>query len=592
MAATAAPFRTAARRLGAALAILAAHSAGAAAFPLLDPTNQDTLPGAVSNLAPPDAQDLRHQLQLTNGFAAPAGGGWTILPRIDIEEVFNDNVQQVSRPRRWDLQTVISPGVSVIGDLPRLQLKFDYAPAIELNVPEGSQNALVQQLNGTALVTVVPELAFVDLHAFAGSQALNGLTGANGAAGNIGQAGAGSAIAPGSTTVGLAKQNRTQTSSFSVSPYLLHTFGDTGTGKLGVSLTSSSNDQTTGFAALPFPTSGTLGSSLLRTEQTGQFTTGSFLNAWQDTASFDLSQSRTDTNQVVSATGQTATIPRTTISSTRAIVSDRLTYAVNHWASVFATFGHEDIAYSNAAFRRIDDITWSLGTDLQPNPDSQLSLSYGHQNGFDSFQANGRYALTARTVLSGSYNETLGTQLEQIGALVDEGVIGPDGQFVNGANGTPLQIPVFLAETVPSVFRYRTVNLSLTTVLDRDMVSLNAVLSQQSTVAAATQHLGSGRSFVLQWRHELSPDLSFTSYASYTTQTQAGSQLCPGSLSLACPSGAPGSTRSLVFGASLNYLLTETLSAHLRYVFNDRSAAVANGSMVQDLLVLGITKQF
>ena len=66
MAADPAPLRHALRRSGAAAAIWLAGSGVAVAFPLIDPSNQGTVPTG-TELAAPDLQDLRHQLQLANG---------------------------------------------------------------------------------------------------------------------------------------------------------------------------------------------------------------------------------------------------------------------------------------------------------------------------------------------------------------------------------------------------------------------------------------------------------------------------------------------------------------------------------------------
>jgi hypothetical protein len=592
MTAGAEPFRTAVRTVSAVLVALMAHVGGAGAFPLEDPDNSTTLPGTTTDLAAPDVQDLRHQLQLTNPFAPGAAGpGWTILPRIDLNEMFNDNVLQANSPRRWDFETLVTPGVSIIGDLPRLQLKLDYAPTLELSVRDGNQNALIQQLNGTALVTAVPDFAFIDLRAYAGAQAANGLVGSGGSAANVGEAGGGSSLGTSSNTIGLAKNNRTQADNFSVSPYLLHTFGDYGTGKLGVSASVGTSDTTSGFAPLPYPSGNTQGSSLVATEEFAQFTSGDFLRTWQDTFNVDLVQSTTRTNQVVDAAGTISSIPNTTFGSSRQIVSDKLSYAVADWASAFITFGHENISYSTSGFRNINDFTWSVGTNVQPNPDSNISLSYGHQNGFSSFQANGRYALSARTIVSGGYSESLGTQLEEQSAEFQLGVIGPNGQFIDGSNGTPLLFNVFQAAVVPTVFHYHTFNLNVQTAMDRDTVSLAVVVSQQTTAGGTIQSSVNTKSATLQWQHELGPDLLATTYVGYTTQSQSGGQVCFGTLEAACLSNG-GWLQSLIFGATLDYIVSETLSVHLRYLFDDRNSSVETNRMYQNLVVVGITKQF
>jgi hypothetical protein len=570
----------------------AGWSVPAAAFPLVDPGNEASLPDNVTDLAAPDAQDLSHQLQLANGLSPPVGGGWTILPRITLEQVFDDNEQQVTRPRQSDLMSLVSPGIAIAGDLPRLQTKIDYAPTLEINVPAGSQNALVQQLNGTALVTIVPDLAFVDLRANAGVQAINGLVGANGAAGDVGQIGSAAGLSADSTTVGLPKAERTQTGNFAVSPYLMDKFGDYGTGKLGVSLTSTTSDQTNGFLTVPLPSGGVDGSSLIGLEETGDFTTGDISAKWQDEISFDVAQTRTTTNQLISAIGQTTAVPSQSTTSQRQTISDKVSYAANRWLGIFATFGHENIDYSTVGFSRIDDFTWSGGTTLTPNTDSSITLSYGHQNGFDSLRANVRYALTARTIITGGYTETLGTQLEQLGQQFQSAIIGPNGQLIDGSNGAPLIIPVYETQAVPQVFVDRTFNLNLATVLDRDTFNITAVLSQQDTARTGEQTNARVESANVQWTHALSPDILLSSYASYTLQSQGAGEICSVFVATSCTFQPGGSEQSLVFGVSLNYTLTDTVTANLRYLFNDRISSVANQSMYQDLLIVGITKQF
>lgn len=585
------PFRIAAF-LAAALAFVLARTGIAAAFPLLDPTNEATVQGTAQDLAAPDAQALQHQLQLTNAFGgAPSGGGWTILPRLGLQEVFNDNVLQVNTPRRAGLTTLISPGVSVLGDLPRIQTTFDYAPALELNVPEGSQNALIQQLNGTGLITLDPDYAFVDITAFAGAQAANGLVGSNGATGGFGAASAGSTLGSASNTIGIARQNRTQTSSFTVAPYLMHTFGEYGTGKLGVSGQMTNSDLTTGFATAPFPSGGAQGTSELTTQEIGEFNTGNYFDAFQDTISVNITQTTTNTNQVVSATGATATIPNTRITSSNEILSDKVAYAVTHTIDVFATFGHEHIQYSTVGFRTIDDFTWSVGTTLQPTQDSDITLSYGHQQGTNSIAANAHYAVTARTTLTASYTNTIGTELQELGEQLDAAVVGPNGQFVNGTNGQPLLVPVYTTISAPEVFRYRTLNIGVQTVMDRDSLSLTTILSDQNSVSINSRTSSEVKSVSLTWEHDLSPDLRLASSASYTTQSGTG-ELCPLTLAAVCTATPNGSSRSLLFGATLTYTINDTLTASLQYLFNDRSSPVAADNMYQDLVIVGVTKQF
>ena len=178
-------------RLGAlsmAVTLWLLRTSGVLAFPLIDLTNQDQVPQG-TELAAPDAQDLQHQLEIANGLAPPAGGGWTFVPRIDVQELLTDNVEEQHSPRQADLVSYFAPGFSLAGDLPRLQVSLSYAPTLSIYTRTGSLNSLTNQLNGLATVTLMPDLAYVDVRALSG---VHNLYGGLGGIGTIGApAGAG-----------------------------------------------------------------------------------------------------------------------------------------------------------------------------------------------------------------------------------------------------------------------------------------------------------------------------------------------------------------------------------------------------------------
>ncbi|HEY1413270.1 MAG TPA: hypothetical protein VGF36_14080, partial [Rhodopila sp.] len=115
------------RVISLAAAVSLTGSGAASAFPLIDPTDQTLVPQG-TEMASPDAQDLQHQLQIANGLAPPAGGGWTFVPSINYQEMLTDNVQQLHSPRQADLVTYFAPGFALAGDMPRLTLSLDWAP--------------------------------------------------------------------------------------------------------------------------------------------------------------------------------------------------------------------------------------------------------------------------------------------------------------------------------------------------------------------------------------------------------------------------------------------------------------------------------
>src|SRR6202041_1400261 len=94
--------------------------------------------------------------------------------------------------------------------------------------------------------------------------------------------------------------------------------------------------------------------------------------------------------------------------------TNQLNYVLNRAVTAFGSIGYEDIDYSGENSLAIHDITWQIGTTLTPNPRSTLTMSYGHQQGVNSANVSGLYELTARTSISVSYGQTLGTQLQSL----------------------------------------------------------------------------------------------------------------------------------------------------------------------------------
>lgn len=537
----------------------------ALAFPLIDDTTSSVVPGN-SDLTTPDLRDLQHQMGLVGGFASLGSQqGWVMLPRISLEEEFTDNVFEVPHPRRWDLTTIVAPGVSVLGNSDRTQLRLDYQPTLEMHVINGDQNVLAQQLNATGTLTVVPDLFFVDARAFAGVQATNGGIGGLGGLGQPGTGGVtGATLGQGQANdLGLARTNRTQTASFGVSPYMQYHFGDIGTGRVGVSFNDSSYSSLTGFAPIPLVSQGTNEQHMASVEEFAQFQTGDAFNLFRDTFSADGVQT------TGSGTGAN--------SSTRDTATNRVDYQYNPSIDVYGQIGWENISYSGGNTLHINDLTWGIGTVLTPNTDSSLTIGYGHQNGANTLTASAHYALTARTFLTASFNNGVGTQLEQVNNQLNQAAVANNGGLVNSQTGAPLFVNNNALGVSTGVYRYNYLTLSATTVLDRDQLTLTIGHSQETQVGVAgvgTSNAVTNGNFY--WTHELRGDLVATVNAAVSVGTPL----------------AGNSTKSFVVGASIQYILSETVSTFARYSFYDVQTTTAGQSWYQDIVLVGITKQF
>jgi uncharacterized protein (PEP-CTERM system associated) len=534
----------------------------AAAFPFTDPTNSGVVPQG-QPLEPADQHDLQRQMQLGAGMDS-AGPGWTILPRLSVQGVFNDNVLQSETGRRWDVGTFVTPGVSVIGDLPRVQLRLNYDPTVQLYARTPSQNGLSQQLVGTGLITVVPDLFYIDARALAGVQATMG------GPGGVGGLGSGGVGVPGVMTpslvgtIGVPKNDRLQTFSFGASPYLVHRFGDWGTGKIGFSLDNTTSASVTGFAPSPFPADG---QRATRTEEIAQFETGSAFLPWRNLTILD----QTNT------TGTQDSVRRT--------ASNMLGYMVNRTVTVFGALGMEDIKYSGPVSLHTSGPTWAVGTTLTPSPDAQITVSYGHHDGVNGFGLSGDYAVTARTRVNARYSTGLSTDLEQIANQLQLGSVDTFGNLVDSQTGGPLFGGLNAIGQNPGVYRVETLTLGSTTVLDRDTVNVSFSWQRQTSTGMVNSPTvpASGSRFQAQtvsgsWLHQLSPVLGLSTAASYSYRQS--------------PDQSGGDGSSLAATVALQYTFTETLTGTARYVFFNRSYSAPGQSMYQNLFLVGVTKQF
>jgi len=534
------------------------------------------------DLTTTETRDLLHQLQLANGVQAPVGGGWVFVPMITVGEEATDNVYQVRSPRRADLISFIAPGFQTAADMPRLQLTATFAPAFTLYANTSSLNALTDQLNALATVTLEPDLLFVDLSAFSG---VNSIYGGYGGIGNVGASANNLYGFYGNGAGGQEtnRQNEAQTSAFTIRPRLTKEIGDYGVGQLTYTLSDARSNPLSGFTAVGFRPLGGGGQNSLTNDLTGTFTTGELAGQFQDTVSFDLARYQTNTAAgfVNGFTGETLAQSSTSTSS-RIVVNNQLAYMLDRETTLTFSLGHENITYSgNAGGNNIDDVTWRIGAIWTPNPDSQVTLLYGHWNGETNFNGYATYALTGRTSLNFSYDTLLGTQLEYLQSQFNGVHTNATGQFVNAADTQPIYVVNTQAQQ-EAVFRSDVLSLGTTTSLDRDVLSLNMLLTRQSTVGAGNPGVPTqGATLYANWIHALEPDMNLFASASVNQQKRMGSGIA-----------YQGNYDSYAARLGWTYEMTETLSVNVSYSFFDRISQLSTNNVAQSLFMVGFTKRF
>ncbi len=201
---------------------------------------------------------------------------------------------------------------------------------------------------------------------------------------------------------GLTKNNEVQTTSFGVSPYLVQRFGDWGTGRLGASVDVARIRRAVRFrgGAVPHRRG-------QRPDTAHQRTDRSFRHRRYSAVCPGLvrHRSRADTDHHRRRRHQPANRnapprprgirrPRGRSSPIRSPTRSTATSRYSPPAATRTSTIPAPMARSSGipiGAPSIHDLTWSFGTTLTPDPDSALTLSYGHQNGINSFSANGHY---------------------------------------------------------------------------------------------------------------------------------------------------------------------------------------------------------
>jgi uncharacterized protein (PEP-CTERM system associated) len=499
-----------------------------------------------------DSQSSGRPLQRT-------GQAWTITPSIGVTEEYVTGAQGTGGRGNGALGnqwiTVLQPAILATGDTDRLQGTVSYNPQISFYVPDGNENRTAQDFNARLLVTLVPETLFLDVRGSGQEQAIT-----------PGQA-------PNQTNA-LGRGNTAQSYNFSASPYALHRFGDFGTGEIGGTIARS--DQNALQPATNAPSVGNLAAATANQNVTISsahvaFVTGEAFLRYNGTG---LAQT-TD----FSGTGVLNGAYRDTVTLDNG-------YALTHEITALATVGWEDIHYAGTSPVHIDDGVWNFGIRVDPNPDSTITVRYGHRDGFDSFTLNAVYRPTARTQIFARSSTGLTTQAEQLQNALATSDLDSLGNPVDHTTGAPL-VPVgnFFGSQNNL---YKTTLNSLTGIVrfDRDTLSASVTSQVQTLVSASStpaQAAGSTRGVygTFTWSHQLLPNLQSMLYLQYGRTRDEGV--------------ITTSQNLVVVLASLAYQLSETLSVRAQYSYSQNygdTQTYGNVTGPQNLFLLTVTKTF
>ena len=223
-----------------------------------------------------------------------------------------------------------------------------------------------------------------------------------------------------------------------------------------------------------------------------------------------------------------------------------------------------------------------LVATLTPNADSELTVEYGHRDGFTSFQGLARYTVAARTVLTAQYTSGLTTDLQQIESELAQTGVDTQGNPLNLETGAPVSIVNSLTGLNNNLYRSHSLTATATTLLDRDTLSLSVQHLNRQAVATALGQTPAvndvSTSGTATWRHEISER------ASLTGSVNLGNRVL-----MSLPQ-----QNETFYGANalFRYQISENLSGSVAYNFIDRHSNVPGVSMYNNVVFVGITRTF
>ncbi|MDD5404046.1 MAG: TIGR03016 family PEP-CTERM system-associated outer membrane protein [Sulfuricella sp.] len=288
---------------------------------------------------------------------------WTIVPSLDLKETYSDNITLAPRGyEQSDFVTQVIPGISLTGTGPRLRVNARYAMQNLFYAQESNRNTINHMLNANANAELVDNLLFMDGLASISQQNIS-LTGPQ-AADNVNVTG-----------------NRTEVKTYSLSPYLRHSFGNTASSELRYTHSAVSS-----------------GVGGLADSQTDRINLGINSGSAFRTVGWGLNYS----NQKTAYDNSASTLIQ---SRDNEVISGNLRYMVTSRFSLKATGGYEKNDYISIGTKP-EGSFWSGGFSWTPGPLTSIDASAGKRffGNTYSLAASHRTRLTAWNI---AYNEDI-----------------------------------------------------------------------------------------------------------------------------------------------------------------------------------------
>jgi uncharacterized protein (PEP-CTERM system associated) len=535
----------------------------------------------------PNQSDLRNHLLSSFGQSGvqpqPGGSGpaWQFSPAISVTESLTDNADQFAgygyglSNKRDDAITLITPSIVIIGDTDRFRVNLNYAPTGVIYAENSDYSQFRQQFSGSILTTAVPDLFYIDTR---GSISQNPVYGGTGLL----------------NTDTLPPSQRETSSQISVSPYLAHSFGGTGTAEAGLSYIYSGTDApgylNSNSAVVPVALPYNYGSQWLATRRVfANFTTGQDYGRFQDEISTD--------DNFYDGSGASR-------DAHRILLTDDVSYAINRFVSGLGEIGYENLSYPVSAYGYVGGV-WSAGVRVTPNAQSSITIEYRRIDGITAPYVYGYYQITPRIRVFGSYSEGITTfQQDQQNQLLS-GTNDQTGVAASALVAAPIIDNASLFGANQALTNTARANLSITYVAERDVVTgafdrqraslVGNLLGLPSSVLARygisnaelaefgllTTQTSSTTYATLTWRHDINETWSADTQIGYSRSSVAET--------------GHSDYDAIQFSLGINHSFSKTLTGRLAYTGNYTTGSnngIAGYGQNTDTISITLRKSF
>lgn len=484
----------------------------------------------------------------------PSDRAWTIRPSIAVDLIATDNVFLSSRNRESDLITAVSPAIVVGAQTSRLTGSISYRPVFSYYSSSPGQERLDHYLNGQALVTLAPDWLFFDMRANSNVSSLSG------------------GLPTGSTAVS-NRANRLQTTSVQLSPYVQFRIPRIGTAQVGYAFQYV--DQSAGGSG--FGGGGSNNSLAGAIGGTPFFASGDFIAhegfAVVSTGDEFGRLSMTGRVSAVEYDGQGVLDGAYRRSG---VVESR--YALTRAVAALFDLGYEEQHYAGTRPFDVEGPIWAVGVQLT-GPDSSAVAKYGRRDGFESFSLDSSIALGGRTRLFARYEERLTTTSQLAAQQLQRAQFDQAGNQVDPVTGIPLVPTVAdnLLTQQAGLQRMRMATAAISQTWPRDTVTLSLTRDEREPVNPDPRNFPQeGITGGLTWVRLLTPEVTGSLFGQYGRTETSGR----------------GDANTYSAGASLSRDFGRGLSGTMQYRHTNRGDFAGSGTATQNMLLLGLRKDF